>query len=81
MHSSNERDGADVIEQAELGVEYVPSLEHLLKRSDVVSLHCPLTPATTHLIDAPQLAMMKKGSYLVNTGAEWASNGKHACTF
>jgi len=54
-------------EQAcELGVELM-ELELLLKRSDVVSLHIPLTPQTHHLIGQEQLAMMKKGSYLVNT--------------
>jgi phosphoglycerate dehydrogenase-like enzyme len=54
-------------EQArELGVELV-ALEPLLRQSDIVSLHVPLTPQTFHLIGAAQLAMMKKGSYLVNT--------------
>jgi lactate dehydrogenase-like 2-hydroxyacid dehydrogenase len=33
----------------------------------VVSLHCPLTPETHHLIDARRLALMKPGAYLVNT--------------
>lgn len=42
-------------------------LDELLARSDVVSLHCPLTPATRHLIDARRLAQMKKGAILINT--------------
>ena len=42
-------------------------LEPLLRQSDIVSLHIPLTPQTYHLIGTAQLAMMKKGSYLVNT--------------
>jgi glyoxylate reductase len=42
------------------------TFEALLERSDVVSLHAPLTPATRHLIDAPALARMKRDAVLVN---------------
>lgn len=49
------------------GVRYV-TLAALLKASDVVSLHAPLTPRTAHMIDAAALARMKPGAYLVNTG-------------
>jgi glyoxylate reductase len=42
-------------------------LDRLLATSDVVSLHCPLTPATRHLIDQPALARMKRSAYLINT--------------
>jgi glyoxylate reductase len=42
-------------------------LDDLLSRADVVSLHCPLTPATRHLISAPQFARMKRSAILVNT--------------
>jgi len=42
-------------------------LEELLGRSDVVTLHCPLTPATRHLMDARRLAQMKRGAFLINT--------------
>jgi D-lactate dehydrogenase len=51
---------------AALGASYLP-LAELLARSDIVSLHCPLTPQTRHLIDANALATMKLGAMLVNT--------------
>jgi glyoxylate reductase len=42
-------------------------LDRLLSTSDVVSLHVPLMPETTHLIDQPALARMKRTAYLINT--------------
>jgi len=50
-----------------LGVRYVP-LPELLAAADVVTLHCPLTPATRHLIDGAALARMRTGAMLINTG-------------
>lgn len=49
-----------------LGVEAV-DFAQLLERSDVVSLHCPLTQENRHLIGREELAAMRKGSYLINT--------------
>ncbi len=49
-----------------LGVEYV-TLDDLLREADIVSLQCPLTPQTHHLINAESLARMKRGAMLVNT--------------
>ncbi|MNP38514.1 Glycerate dehydrogenase [compost metagenome] len=43
-------------------------LETLLQSSDVISLHCPLTPYTRHLIGERELAMMKPGALLINVG-------------
>ena len=45
----------------------VVDLDELLTASDVVSLHCPLTPATRHLIGARELRLMRPGAHLVNT--------------
>lgn len=42
-------------------------LDHLFSESDVVSLHCPLTPDTRHLVNAARLARMKRGAFLLNT--------------
>jgi len=49
-----------------LGLKYV-DLPELLRQSDIVSLHCPLTPETKHLIDSDRIALMKRGSMLINT--------------
>lgn len=43
-------------------------VDQLLAESDVVSLHCPLTPETESLISAERLVLMKKSAYLINTG-------------
>lgn len=51
---------------AKVAVEYVP-LEELYSRSDIVSLHLPLTPETHHMVDGEALAIMKKGAFLINT--------------
>jgi len=48
------------------GATYMP-LDDLLARSDIVTLHCPLTPATWHLIDTSRIARMKRGAMLINT--------------
>lgn len=48
------------------GFPYV-SLEELLAKSDIISLHCPLTEQTRHLINRDTIAQMKDGVYLLNT--------------
>lgn len=49
-----------------LGATWVESLDDLVATSDAISIHCPLTPGTRHLFDAPRLARMRPGSILVN---------------
>lgn len=49
-----------------IGVRYVPR-DQLLRESDIVTLHCPLTPETRHLIDAEMLAAARPGLTLINT--------------
>jgi D-lactate dehydrogenase len=51
----------------DLGVEYV-ALDELLAASDLVTLNCPLTPRTRHLVDGAAIARMRRGVMLVNTG-------------
>jgi D-lactate dehydrogenase len=62
--------GTDLVEDASLGqrygLEYV-SLDTLCELSDVITVHAPLTPATHYLLDAAQLARMKRGVMLINT--------------
>jgi glycerate dehydrogenase len=48
------------------GVEFTP-FEQVLTESDVISLHCPLTPATRHLIDLAAFRRMKRNALLINT--------------
>ena len=51
----------------DLGVEYV-DLDQLLAESDLITLNCPLTPDTHHLIDAAAVASMQRAPMVVNTG-------------
>lgn len=53
--------------ESELQAVFKPTTEAVLEEADVVSIHVPLLPSTTHLINAERLAKMKKSAYLVNT--------------
>ncbi|WP_416426411.1 2-hydroxyacid dehydrogenase [Pseudomonas sp. App30] len=50
-----------------LGARYLP-LDEVLAQAQIISLHCPLTPATQHLINAHSLATLQPGAMLINTG-------------
>lgn len=50
-----------------IGVRF-GSLEDVFRESDAVSLHCPLTPQTKHLVNAKTLQLMKRTAFLINTG-------------
>ena len=54
-------------EAAALGAEGLGSLEDVLERSDFVSLHCPATPETRHLMNADRFGRMRKSAFLINT--------------
>lgn len=53
--------------EAELEATYWDSLDQMLARVDIVSVNCPSTPATYHLMSARRLALMQPTSYIVNT--------------
>lgn len=50
-----------------LGIRAVETLDELLAQADVISLHCPLSPETKHLINRQTIGKMRPGSYVVNT--------------
>jgi lactate dehydrogenase-like 2-hydroxyacid dehydrogenase len=52
---------------ASLGAEPRASLEQILEESDFVSLHCPATPETRHLMNRERLARMRRSAFLINT--------------
>ena len=56
----------DKFPAANSGLDYV-DLPTLFRESDIISLHCPLTDETAHIIDSDSIAMMKKGVTIINT--------------
>lgn len=66
IHYHNRRRVAASIEE-ELDATYWDSLDQMLARMDVVSVHCPHTPATYHLLSARRLKLMRDQAYVVNT--------------
>ncbi|HWW49233.1 MAG TPA: D-glycerate dehydrogenase [Xanthobacteraceae bacterium] len=66
IHYHNRRPVAPKIEE-ELGATYWESLDQMLARMDILSVNCPHTPATFHLLSARRLKLIRKDAYIVNT--------------
>jgi C-terminal binding protein len=63
FYDPHKQDGYDKA----LGIRRVEKLDDLFRQAFVVSVHCPLTPETKHIVDARGISLMPDGSYLVNT--------------
>jgi glyoxylate reductase len=66
IHYHNRRRVAPRIE-AELNATYWESLDQMLMRMDIISVNCPHTPATYHLLSARRLKLIQPAAYIVNT--------------
>jgi len=66
VHYHNRRRVAPEVEKV-LEATYWDSLDQMLARMDIISINCPHTPATYHLLSARRLALMKPTAYIVNT--------------
>lgn len=66
IHYHNRRRVREAVEQ-ELEATYWDSLDQMLARTDIVSVNCPRTPATYHLLNARRLKLMKRDAIIVNT--------------
>ena len=66
IHYHNRRPVAPVIAE-EFGATYWESLDQMLARMDIISVNCPHTPATFHLLSARRLKLIRKDAYIVNT--------------
>src|SRR6188768_2472964 len=64
IHYHNRRPVAPVIAE-ELGATYWESLDQMLARMDIISVNCPHTPATYHLLSARRLKLIRKDAYVV----------------
>ncbi|MEM9377178.1 MAG: D-glycerate dehydrogenase [Pseudomonadota bacterium] len=66
IHYHNRKKVSRVIEQ-DLDATFWDSLDQMLARMDIVSINCPHTPATYHLLNARRLGLMKPDAFIVNT--------------
>lgn len=63
----NSRHRLPLAQESMFGAQFEPDLDKLVAESDILSLHCPASPETHHIIDARRIALMKPEAYLVNT--------------
>jgi glyoxylate reductase len=63
----NRRNRLPASVEDELGVSFEPDLDRLVARSDIVTLHCPLTPETNKLMNRERIGLMKRDAYLINS--------------
>ncbi len=66
IHYHNRKPVSPKIEEL-LGATYWESLDQMLARMDIVSVHCPHTPATYHLLNARRIDLMKPDTFVINT--------------
>jgi glyoxylate reductase len=66
IHYHNRKPVAPIIAE-ELGATYWDSLDQMLARMDIISVNCPHTPATFHLLSARRLKLIRRDAYIVNT--------------
>jgi glyoxylate reductase len=63
----NKRSRLPASVEDELGITFEPDLDRLVSRSDIISLHCPLTSETDKIINTGRIAMMKPDAYIINS--------------
>lgn len=63
----NKRSRLPASVEDELGITFEPDLDRLVSRSDIISLHCPLTAETDKIINTRRIAMMKPDAYIINS--------------
>src|SRR3546814_16794120 len=66
IHYHNRKRLPEAIENA-LEATWWPTLDAMLGRVEIISIHCPHTPETHHMIDADRLRLIQRHSYLINT--------------
>lgn len=63
----NKRKRLPASSEDELGICYEEDIDRLIARSDIISIHCPLTRETDNLINADRIALMRSNAYIINT--------------
>ena len=63
----NKRKRLPASSEDELNISYEADIDRLIGRSDIISIHCPLTKETNNLINADRIALMRSNAYIINT--------------